>query len=78
MEKFKYLDKWKDLFYIGGRSYSYSENIGYFIKENEILSIRKNGEILKTWDTVIEFLSDEIAISEKQMLEKAPDDIKKS
>ena len=67
-----------NLFYIGGRSYSHSENIGYFIKENKILSIRKSGEILKTWDTILEFLNDEIAISEKQMLEKVPDDIKNS
>jgi hypothetical protein len=64
------------LFHIGSRSYSYSENIGYFIKENKILSIRKNGKILKEWNSVFEFLKEEIGTSEKQMLKEAPEDIK--
>lgn len=64
-----------DLFHIGGRSYSYSENIGYFIDGDTILSIRKSGEIIDTWNTLLEFLSDEIAVSEKRMLVKAPENI---
>lgn len=65
-----------NFFHIGGRSYSYSENIGYFIYGDSILSIRKNGEIINTWNTLQEFLCDEIKVSEKQMLDKAPKNIR--
>jgi hypothetical protein len=67
-----------NLFHIGGRSYSYSENIGYFIDGNTILSIRKSGEIIDTWNNLLEFLNAEIKISESQMLEEAPKGIKKT
>ena len=58
----------KKLFYIGGRSYSYDENIGYFIDKETIRSIRENGEILKSWSSFNNFLNDEIRIAEQMML----------
>ena len=59
-----------DLFHIGGRSYSYDENIGYFLDGDRILSIRKNGEVLNSWATMTEFLKSEIEIVEKMMIKK--------
>lgn len=61
----------KNFFHIGGNSYSYSENIGYFIDNNNtILSIRTNGQVLNTWDNFKDFLKQEIESSEKTMLDK--------
>ncbi len=61
----------KNLFHIGGRAYSYEENIGYFIDDKgTILSIRTNGEIIAEWKTFHSFLVDEIKIAEKMMLDE--------
>jgi hypothetical protein len=65
-----------DLFHIGGRSLSSSENTGYFIDGGKILSIRTSGEIINTWNTIFDFLNTEIILSEKQMLEQAPENVK--
>jgi hypothetical protein len=59
----------KTLFHIGGRAYSYEENIGYFLdNSNNILSIRKNGKQLGKWTVFRDFLTEEIAAAERMML----------
>lgn len=60
----------KSLFHIGGRAYSYEENIGYFIDNNKIFSIRENGEIIKSWITFSDFLKEEIKVAEQMMLKE--------
>ena len=60
----------KNLFYIGARAYSFDENIGYFIDEETIYSIRTNGEVIATWTTFDSFLAAEIKLAEKMMLEE--------
>lgn len=60
----------RDLFYIGGRAYSYAENIGYFIDNDKIFSVRKNGEILNSWTTFSNFLKEEIKAAEEMMIKK--------
>ena len=59
-------------FHFGGRSYSYSENIGYFWDSGKIRSVRKNGKTLGEWTDFTSFLQDEIAAAEKKMLEELP------
>ena len=58
----------KKLFHIGSGRYSDDENFGYFIDGEKILSIRKDGEILNSWNSVKEFLSEETEKAEKNML----------
>ena len=59
----------EDYLYIGSRAYSSSENIGYFIDSNtNILSIRKNGQVLNNWTTFKDFLFEEIISAENIML----------
>ena len=58
------------LFYIGGRHYSFDENLGYFLNGNQILSVRKNGEILNTWATFKDFLFEEINVAEEHMIKQ--------
>lgn len=65
----------KSYFYFGGSSYNYEENVGYFYDENNIISIRKNGEIVGEWTDFSNFLSDEISKSEKKMLKNLPSNI---
>lgn len=60
----------KALFHIGGRSYSDSENIGYFVDGNKIYAIRKNGEVLDSWASFEEFLNKEILLAEQRMLQQ--------
>lgn len=60
----------KELFYFGGRAYSYDENVGYFLDDDKIMSIRKNGEVINTWMNVSDFLSEEVSICEQKMLEE--------
>ena len=62
----------QNLFHIGGRAYSYEENIGYFLDNDKIYSIRKSGEILNSWTDTKSFLQTEITIAEKMMLDKKP------
>lgn len=63
-------------FYFGGRSYSYSENIGYFWDNGKIRSVRKNGKTQSEWTDFTTFLHDEIAVVEKKMLEQLPGNVK--
>jgi len=58
------------LFHIGGRAYSYSENIGYFVDGETILSARTTGEIVNSFSTVKEFFATEIDAAEKMMIEE--------
>jgi len=58
----------EDYFLIGGRDYADDEVIGYFLNENKIYSIRKNGEILSSWDSFVDFLNEEIYKAERTML----------
>ena len=60
-------------FHFGGRSYSYDENIGYFIDHaNHIVSVRQNGDIVGNWTSFNQFLKDEVSIAEQMMLEEKP------
>lgn len=59
-----------DCFHFGGRSYSYNENVGYFITENTIEAKLKNGEIVKEYANIKEFLENEIKISEEMYLKE--------
>jgi hypothetical protein len=62
----------QNLFHFGGRRYSYSENIGYFVDNDKILSMRKNGKTLNSWTTIKDFLASEIKIAEQMMIDKKP------
>lgn len=55
-------------FYIGGRHYSFEENLGYFLNGNEIFSVRKNGTVLNIWTDFNDFLIEEIRIVEQNMI----------
>ncbi|MEH7098425.1 hypothetical protein [Neobacillus vireti] len=47
----------------------------YFIEgKNKIHAIKKDGEILFSWDTFTDFLKDELKFSESIMKEEIPDD----
>jgi hypothetical protein len=63
------------LFHFAGRSYTRSENVGYFFDDEKVLCYRKNGELIDTWTTFGEMLFDEIEIVEQMMLEKVPEDV---
>jgi hypothetical protein len=53
------------LFHFGGRDFSETEIVGYFIGEGpRILCVRKNGEVIAEWTSFTDFLSDELAESE--------------
>lgn len=62
-------------FHFGGRQFSDDENIGYFVEgKNKIHAIKKDGEILFSWDTFTDFLKDELKSSESIMKEEIPVD----
>jgi hypothetical protein len=64
-----------ELFHFGGRQYSDDENLGYFVEDkSKIHAIKKDGEILFSWDTFSDFLNDELKISESIMKEEIPED----
>jgi hypothetical protein len=70
--KFEYKTN-ADLFYFGGRAYSFDENIGYFIDgQNKIISLLKTGKQIKSWTNFRDFLSDEISKAEEMMLQEIP------
>jgi hypothetical protein len=58
----------QDLFHIGGRAYSYSENIGYFVDKETILSIKETGEVVNSFATIRDFFVTEIEVAEKMMI----------
>ncbi len=66
----------KDLFHFASRNYTYEENVGYFFKDGVIFCYRKNGELLKQWNSLEEMLNEEIEIAEKDMLNKIPQEVK--
>ncbi len=60
-------------FHFGGRHYSDRENVGYFIVEGRILSIRRTGRVVGEWKKFGDFLRDELPASEKLDNELHPD-----
>jgi hypothetical protein len=63
----------QDLFYFGGRVYSPSENIGYFVEQNlTIKSIRKNGKEIQEWSDFKTFLIEEVTQAENMMKSEIP------
>jgi len=58
----------QSFFHIGSRAYSYSENIGYFVDKETILSIKTTGEILNSFSTIKDFLAAEIDAAEQMMI----------
>lgn len=65
----------KNMFHFGSRSYSFDENIGYFLDSTDcIKSILKNGEIVNQWYDFSTFLSDEIDAAEQYEKTKNYDD----
>lgn len=74
--KFNY-DIGQDLFHFGGRSYTFDENIGYFLdRDNKINSIRTSGEIVNTWTSFSQFMMDEVKEAERIMLDEFPKALK--
>lgn len=63
----------QDHFHFGSRAYTYDENVGYFLRENQIMSLRINGETVKEWTSFTEFLNDEIGEAENMMLQEIPE-----
>ena len=61
----KEFDVDQTLFYFGGREYSYSENIGYFISSSRIQAFRTTGELLHEWRSFPAFLSSELQVAEQ-------------
>ena len=60
----------QNLLHIGNRAYSYSENIGYFVEKETILSIKTTGEVVNSFATVKEFFETEIDAVEQMMIEE--------
>jgi hypothetical protein len=53
-------------FHFGGRHFSYSANVGYFIEGNKrIVSVRGKKKVIGEWSSFSDFLSDELQASEK-------------
>lgn len=53
-------------FHFGSRTFSYSENIGYFYNEpGEVYCANKSGKILNLWPSIEEMLRDEWKISKE-------------
>jgi len=51
----------EDQFYFGGRAWSTSENLGYFIGPDAIIrALRKSGEMVGEWSTLPAFLKEEL------------------
>lgn len=59
-------------FYFGSGVYSDEENIGYFYRQNKIISILKNGTIINEWNNFLDFLNNELIEAEKKMLLDLP------
>lgn len=52
-------------FHFGGRYYDDEKNCGYFLKDEIIVSCLIDGEIVGTWTSFSDFLSDELTATEK-------------
>lgn len=60
----------KGVFYFGGRTFSYEENLGYFYNESlQVISARKSGEIVKSWPSVDDMIRDEWEVSKRVEIE---------
>ncbi len=54
------------MFHFGGRHYSYTENIGYFMSEDSLIcAFRKTGELHREWRNFSSFLSEELRVAEQ-------------
>lgn len=58
--------------HFGGGVYSDEENTGYFYGQNKIISVRKNGRLIKEWSNFSDFLNEELIRAEKEMLKEVP------
>ncbi|GEO02950.1 hypothetical protein AAE02nite_06140 [Adhaeribacter aerolatus] len=63
----------REHFHFGGRAYTFDENVGYFYRKDEIISIRQNGETINKWYDFNGFLKDEIEKAEEMMKEEILD-----
>jgi hypothetical protein len=62
-----------DEIYIGSRSFSRSENLGYFMDDNgRIIAMKKNGEQIGEWFSFCEFLEHELPIAENMNKNRNP------
>jgi hypothetical protein len=56
-----------DEFHFGGRTWSESENVGYFLAAHEVYRCRrKNGEVLREWPSLRELLAEELPAAESR------------
>jgi hypothetical protein len=53
-------------FHFGAAALTDSENIGYFYVGENVVSVRKSGEVLQTWSCVSDLLRDELSRLEKR------------
>jgi hypothetical protein len=61
------------LLYFGGKEYSFTENSGYFMSsDGQVQAIRKSGKVLGRWDSLAQFLQDELNEAEATA-KKKPD-----
>jgi hypothetical protein len=53
-------------FHFGGRHFSYSANVGYFLDgQNRVVCVRGKKKVIAEWTSFSDFLKDELAASEK-------------
>jgi hypothetical protein len=63
------------LFHFGGREFSYTENIGFFMTgESKIQAYRKTGEFLQEWESFSTFLENELCKAEQIAKEQTEED----
>ena len=59
--------------YIGGRSWSYEANCGYFLAADGVVrSVLRNGESVGIWPSIDLMLAAELLVVERRALEQAP------
>jgi hypothetical protein len=62
-----------NFFHFGGRHFSSSANVGYFIEgDSRILCAKKSGKIICEWTSFAEFLADELKTSEELEEKRRP------
>lgn len=62
----------QSFFHFGGGTFSEDENTGYFLGNNKIISVRKNGKLVNEWKNFSDFLNDELTRAEEKMLKAVP------
>lgn len=66
------------LFHFGGRAYSDEENIGYFIDNKQsIISTLPSGQVLNSWSSFKQFITDEVLEAEVMMRKNLPKELTK-